>query len=117
MTGCGSEGPARGADPDSAEQPAATEQQDDSGPNDSGSLSADEDIPYLDRLTPVARLKKATEIRVEGSDAWVTVPVESTSASSMLECLQLLPASKPGEETLTVVFSDGVEELCEWTEE
>lgn len=84
--------------------------------DDEGSGASEETLPYIERLTPVANVKKATEIKVEGKDAWVTVPVASTSASSILECLQLLPASLP-DETLTVIFSDGVEELCVWPED
>lgn len=75
--------------------------------------AAEDRLSYAERLTPAAMAKKATDIRVEGDHAWVTVPVESTSASSILECLQLLPAREDGE-TLTVIFSDGVEQLCEW---
>lgn len=75
------------------------------------------DLSLLDRITPVARVKNATDIRVEGNHAWVSVPTESTSATSVLDCLQLLPALTDGEETLTVIFADGVEEECAWPEE
>ncbi|MFL0578733.1 hypothetical protein [Dietzia sp. 179-F 9C3 NHS] len=74
------------------------------------------DDSYEERLTPVASIRNATDVRVEGDDAWVTVPTESTSATAMLDCLQLLPARQDGE-TLTVIYSDGVEELCEWPDD
>lgn len=76
-----------------------------------------EDLSLLDRITPVALVKNATDIRVEGDHAWVSVPTESTSATSVLDCLQLLPALIEGKETLTVIFADGVEEECAWPEE
>src|SRR5690606_13404083 len=89
------------------------------GTDDAGANAGGSDDPvvaedsYEERLTPVALVRKATDIRVEGTDAWVTVPEASTDTTSFLVCLQLLPARMDGE-TLTVIFSDGVEEVCEW---
>ena len=74
------------------------------------------DDSYEERLTPVASIRNATDVRVEGDDAWVTVPTESTSATAVLDCLQLLPARQDGE-SLTVIYADGVEELCEWPDD
>lgn len=112
LAGCGSD-PAESAvgSETAAGVPDAGPAQESSPAQDGGSGQS-----YLDRLTPVAKLKNAVDIKVDGKDAWVTVPVESTSATSVLECLQLLPAAEPGE-TLTVIYSDGVEELCEWPDE
>lgn len=72
--------------------------------------------PYIDRLSPIAKLKQATDITVEGDDAWVSVPVPSTSPNAQVTCLQLLPARAGENETLTVIYDDGVEEVCEWPE-
>lgn len=106
-TGC----TAQAGDPDASPVGQPADAVTDEGSADGTGSSVDPgDLGYLERLTPVAMTKNATDIRVEGADAWVTVPVDS---SSSLECLQLLPARGDGE-TLTVIYSDGVEELCEW---
>lgn len=113
LTACATSGAPESPPADDAISAPADDATADDDASTADASASDDDLTYLQRLTPVANVKKATEIRVEGNDAWVTVPVESTSSSSMLECLQLLPARAEGE-TLTVIFSDGVEELCEW---
>ncbi len=113
LAGCTDDAPASN---DSVSVSDEAETDGDQGSNDSGS-SIDESIPYIDRLTPVAELKQATDIVVDGDDAWVTVPVPSTSPNARVTCTQLLLAATiRGKETLTVIYSDGVEELCEWPE-
>lgn len=118
VSGCGGAetSPPADPDPDAAESsidgPVAEDAPEEAAP-DEGDVAPDAEDTYLTRLTPVALIRQATEIRVEGKDAWVTVPADS---SSVLECLQMLPAVMP-DETLTVIYSDGVEEQCEWPDE
>lgn len=108
LSACGTDpapdpGPVDGA-------PAATEP---ATEPDSEAVEADS---YEERLTPVATIRKATSIEIDGPHARVTVPEASTDTMSVLVCLQLLPARMDGE-TLTVIYSDGVEEVCEWPED
>lgn len=68
---------------------------------------------YIVRLTPVAKMKDAVSIEVDGLDGRVELPVASADANIM-DCLNLLPARSGEGETLTLIYSDGVEEVCEW---
>lgn len=84
----------------------------DSGNEESTSAGGEEDS-YIVRLTPVAKIKDAVNIEVNGLDGRVTLP-RSSAESSIMDCLHLLPAASGDGETLTLIYSDGVEELCEW---
>lgn len=65
-----------------------------------------------------ARSRNATDVKVEGNDAWITVTTASTDGSSVMECSTLLGATTPDSgETITVIYTDGVEELCQWPDE
>ena len=112
LAGCSANADPAPADPaPAASSPGAPAQE---GPEEG---AGEDDLALIDRLTPVARVKGATDIRVEGTAAWVTVTNASSDAMALLDCLHLLPAIVEGEETLTVIFADGVEEECAWPEE
>lgn len=114
LAGCSSGGAAAPADDDAGADQTAVDQTADAGDGDEAPAAEDD---FETRLMPLTRIKDAVDVRIEGNDAWITTSVESTSMSAILECLHYLPASTPGVETITLIYSDGVEELCEWPED